>query len=111
MLIVEDEALIRMCAVDFAEEAGYEALEASNAQEALEALEMHEDIAILFTDISLGDGMNGLELIALVRDRWPDVRILLASGAAPDDAVAVRYLPKPYGAEQFLDAVQELVTH
>lgn len=109
MLIVEDEALIRMCAVDFAEEAGYDALEAGNAQEALETLEMHDDIAVLFTDISLGEGMNGLELIALVRDRWPDIRVLLASGSAPDNAPSVSYLPKPYGATQFLDAVHDLV--
>lgn len=111
MLIVEDEALIRMCAVDFAEEAGYAALEAGSAQEALEILESHDDIAVLFTDISLGEGMNGFELIELVRERWPDIRVLLASGAAPEEGSSVQYLPKPYGAAQFLDAIQSLAAH
>lgn len=108
MLIVEDEPLIRMCAVDFAEEAGYEALEAGNAGEALAALELRDDIAVLFADISLGEGMNGLELISLVRERWPHILVLLASGSAPDDVSAVQYLPKPYGATQFLEAMHEL---
>lgn len=108
MLIVEDEALIRMCAVDFAEEAGYDTLEARNAREALAALETRDDITVLFTDISLGEGMNGLELIDIVHDRWPHIRVLLASGTAPEDAASVQYLPKPYGATQFLDAVQVL---
>ncbi len=112
MLIVEDEPLIRMCAVDFAEEAGYAALEAQDAAEALEILESREDIGILFTDITLPGEMDGLTLATQAGERWPGMRIMLASGGLsglPAEAApgAVR-LPKPYGLTQFLHAMEEV---
>jgi two-component system, response regulator PdtaR len=112
MLIVEDEPLIRMCAVDFAEEAGYAGLEASTAAEALAILERGEDIEILFTDITLPGEMDGIDLAGKVAERWPDVRIMLASGALaglPADVAPNAYrLPKPYGITQFLHALEQM---
>lgn len=112
MLIVEDEPLIRMCAADFAEEAGYLALEAGDAAEAVAILERGEDVEILFTDITLPGGMDGIALAALVAERWPDVRILLASGALTTLPAAVAphaaRLPKPYGITQFLEIVEQM---
>lgn len=112
MLIVEDEPLIRMCAVDFAEEAGYAALEAKDAGEAMALLEGGEAVAVLFTDITLPGAMDGLQLAAEVAARWPEIRIMLASGALaglPADVAPGAYrLPKPYGMTQFLDALGDL---
>lgn len=109
MLIVEDEPLIRMCAVDFAEEAGYDAREAKDAGEALAILESGEEIAVLFTDISLPGPMDGLTLAEQVTQRWPEIRIVVASGALGgiDPAIvpdACR-LPKPYDFRQFSEAL------
>lgn len=112
MLIVEDEPLIRMCAVDFAEEAGYAALEAKDATEAMTILESGTDVAVLFTDITLPGGMNGLDLADRAAARWPAMRIMLASGGLaglPEDVAPGAYrLPKPYGMAQFLAALEEL---
>lgn len=112
MLIVEDEPLIRMCAVDFAEEAGYATREAKDSAEAIAILEAGEDLAVLFTDITLPGGMDGLDLATLAATRWPAMRIMLASGALaglPADVAPGAYrLPKPYGMAQFLTALEEL---
>lgn len=112
MLIVEDEPLIRMCAADFAEEAGYRVREADTAAEALNILESGEDVEILFTDITLPGGMDGLALADLVAERWPSVRIMLASGALAgmpaDIAPSAFRLPKPYGITEFLSAVKQI---
>jgi CheY-like chemotaxis protein len=112
MLIVEDEPLIRMCAVDFAEEAGFDALEAKDSAEALAMLDGGAEIDVLFTDITLPGDMDGLALAGHVADKWPEVRVMLASGAlaglpadvAPD---AIR-LPKPYGFGNFISAIEQM---
>jgi DNA-binding LytR/AlgR family response regulator len=64
ILIVEDEALIRMSGCDMLDEAGFEVLEAATADEAIELLEQHE-IQVLFTDVDMPGSMNGLELAGL----------------------------------------------
>lgn len=112
MLIVEDEPLIRMCAVDFAEEAGYLGLEAGDSAEALAIMERGEDVDILFTDITLPGPMDGIALAEQVALRWPKVRIMLASGALAglpaDVAPGAFRLSKPYGITQFLGAVEQM---
>ncbi|MBW9091556.1 response regulator [Rhizobium wenxiniae] len=80
VLIVEDEPLLRMLAVDLVEEAGFTALEASNADEAIAMLETDTNIRILLTDIDMPGSMDGLRLAAAVRDRWPPIEIIVVSG-------------------------------
>ncbi|WP_152046782.1 response regulator [Aureimonas psammosilenae] len=80
VLVVDDEPLLRMDAMDLAEEAGLRAYEASNADEAIALLEKHDDIRILFTDIQMKGSMDGLKLAHAVRNRWPPVRIMVTSG-------------------------------
>src|ERR1700688_3632609 len=72
--------LLRMLAVEAVEEAGYVALEAGDADEAIALLESRPHIALLFTDIDMPGSMDGLKLAHAVRDRWPPVKILVASG-------------------------------
>jgi CheY-like chemotaxis protein len=80
VLIVEDDPLLRMLAVDVVEEAGFVALEAGNADEAVALLESRPDISVLFTDIEMPGSMDGLKLAHAVRDRWPPIKILVVSG-------------------------------
>src|SRR5687767_1709162 len=82
ILIVEDEALLRMDAVDMIEAEGYEALEAANADDAITLLEAYPDIAVIFTDIQIPGSMDGLKLAAAVKDRWPPIKIIATSGRA-----------------------------
>ncbi len=80
VLIVEDELLLRMRAVDIVEDAGFVPVEAVNADEALVILESRSDISLLFTDIQMPGSMDGLKLAYAVHDRWPGIKIILVSG-------------------------------
>src|ERR1700733_5579396 len=80
ILIVEDEWLIGMNAVEMIEEAGFEVVEAASADEAIVVLEGRLDIRVVFTDIQMPGSMNGLKLAAAVRGRWPPINIIATSG-------------------------------
>ncbi len=80
VLVVEDEMVLRMRAVDIVEDAGFTAVEAVNADEALSILESRSDISLLFSDIQMPGSMDGLKLAHAVHDRWPAIKIILVSG-------------------------------
>ena len=71
ILVVEDELLLRLMAVDNVETAGFEALSAGTADEALAILEARADVRLVFTDVQMPGSMDGLRLAHAVRDRWP----------------------------------------
>jgi two-component system, response regulator PdtaR len=104
ILIVEDDFLIRMHAVQVIEDAGYKVIEVANADAAIAVLEARTDIHVVFTDIEMPGTMNGLKLARFVRGRWPPIKIIATSGHVdvhigdlPDGSV---FLPKPYSANQ-----------
>jgi CheY-like chemotaxis protein len=80
VLVVEDEMVLRLRAVDIVEDAGFTAVEAVNADEALAILESRSDISMLFSDIQMPGSMDGLKLAHAVHDRWPSIKIILVSG-------------------------------
>ena len=80
VLVVEDEMLLRLRAVDMVEDAGFTPLEAVDADEAVAILESRSDIALLFTDIQIPGCMDGLKLAHSVHARWPPIKIILVSG-------------------------------
>ncbi|MFE1603298.1 response regulator [Methylobacterium sp. ID0610] len=106
VLVVEDEDLVRLAAVDMLEEAGFAVIEAENADVALIILEIDPTIGALFTDIEMPGSLNGLELAARVSARWPHIRLVLTSGRVrlhtPDVPGSGRFLPKPYTTDQLL---------
>ena len=99
VLVVEDDSILRFLAVEFIEDAGFEAIEAESADDAIAILETRADVRIVFTDVDMPGGMDGLKLAAAVRDRWPPIEIVIVSGhprkntSLPDRAV---FFPKPY---------------
>jgi CheY-like chemotaxis protein len=112
VLIVEDEVILRFNAVSIAEDAGFEVLEAANADEAIILLERHTDIRILFTDIDMPGSMDGLRLSRAVRDRWPPIKIILTSGHVkvqvgdiPDGSL---FFTKPYQPGEISAALLQL---
>lgn len=100
VLVVEDDAIMRIHAVDLVEEAGFEVVEAVNADEAVRILESRPDIRIVFTDIDMPGGMDGVKLAAAVRKRWPPVDIIVTSGfkapLAADLPEGSVFFAKPY---------------
>ena len=75
VLVVEDEFLLRMDAVDFMGRCGFIMYEASNADEAIPLLELHDDIRAVFTDINMPGSIDGLKLAHYVRGRWPPIKL------------------------------------
>jgi len=114
ILIVEDEPLLRDLAVEVVEDAGFVALEASDAEEAVALLETRSDIAVLFTDINMPGSMDGLKLAHAVRDRWPPIQILVASGQVrlqqSDLPSNSAFLGKPYRGEAVIACLRSLIS-
>jgi CheY-like chemotaxis protein len=69
VLLVEDEPIVRMIASDSLEEAGFDVVEASNAQEAMAILAARDDVGVLFTDVDMPGKLDGLALAGLVHTR------------------------------------------
>ena len=113
VLVVEDELMLRMRAVDIVEDAGFIPIEAVNADEAIEILESREDISLLFTDIQMPGSMDGLSLAHLVHARWPHIKIILVSGQMavtdddkPEDS---RFFPKPLEIPRMILELQAMI--
>jgi CheY-like chemotaxis protein len=113
VLVVEDEMLLRMRAVDMVEDAGFTPLEAVDADEAVAILESRSDIALLLTDIQMPGTMDGLGLARSVRERWPPIKIILVSGQLrladieiPADS---RFFGKPLEAGEMIAEMQSMI--
>jgi CheY-like chemotaxis protein len=100
VLVVEDDLLQRIYASSILEDAGFEVVEAANANEAILILEARKDIRVVFTDIEMPGSMDGLKLARAIRDRWPPIELILTSGRHRLGADAIptrgRFLAKPY---------------
>jgi two-component sensor histidine kinase/CheY-like chemotaxis protein len=113
VLVVEDEMVLRMRAVDIVEDAGFTPVEAVNADEAIAILESRSDIDLLFTDIQMPGSMDGLKLAHAVHARWPSIKIILVSGQVkPSDAerpADSRFFGKPLGIGQMIHVLQAMM--
>lgn len=102
-----------MMAVDMVEDAGFEALEASDATQAIEILETRQDVRIVFTDIDMPRGMDGVKLAACIRGRWPPIDIIVTSGhrSAPDLKLPQGsvFFSKPFRGEEVVAAMRRMV--
>jgi CheY-like chemotaxis protein len=113
VLVVEEDALIRMSAVHMIADAGYTVVEACNADEAIRMLERQSDIGVVFTDINMSGSMDGLKLAHAIRNRWPPIHLIVASGLKVQDELPEngRFILKPYTAEDITNALDELLGH
>jgi len=113
VLVVEDEMLLRMRAVDMVEDAGFTPVEAVDADEAVAILEARSDIALLFTDIQMPGSMDGLKLAHAVHQRWPPIKIILVSGqlklANLDIPVDSCFFGKPLEAGAMIAQMQSMI--
>jgi two-component sensor histidine kinase/CheY-like chemotaxis protein len=113
VLIVEDEMVLRMRAVDIVEDAGFNPVEAVNADDALAILESRSDIEMLFTDIQMPGSMDGLKLAHAVRERWPLIKIILVSGQLTltdaDKPADSRFYGKPLDVKHMIAELQDMM--
>lgn len=112
VLVVEDDVLINMAAVDAIVDHGYLALSAANADEALLVLAAHPEVDVLFTDIKMPGSIDGLALAGVTRRDRPRIDIVIASGtlhpSRNEMPAGAAFLPKPYSAKQIADALRRL---
>jgi len=112
VLVVEDEPLILMSTVDMVEELGYIVIEAESAESAISILEA-DKVDVLLTDVGL-PGMSGIELAQKVNEKWPDVRIIFASGNSNAKATSgladAFQVSKPFMMEQLRVVLEESTT-
>lgn len=111
-LVAEDEAVIRMEAVDVLADAGFDVFEAGTAQAALSYLDAHPEVTLLVTDIHMPGPLDGLALAHRVRARWPGMGIILVSGRIipkPTELpTAAHFIEKPYHASQIRRILTEM---
>jgi two-component system, response regulator PdtaR len=113
VLVVEDDCLLRLFAVELVEDAGFVAIEANNADEAILILERRADIAAIFTDVDMPGTMDGLKLAHAVRHRWPPIKIIIVSGKThlndadlPSDTP---FFSKPYSVPNMISELRSLI--
>ncbi|HWF00438.1 MAG TPA: response regulator [Caulobacteraceae bacterium] len=97
VLVVEDEALVRLNACDMFEDMGFEVVDAADGVEALQVLESRSDIDLIFTDCRM-PRMTGPELAKVASERWPRACIVLATAYHDMGRPAWPLIPKPYDA-------------
>lgn len=106
ILIVEDDELLREVVVEALGETRHTILSACNGPQALEMIDAHEEIDVIFSDVSMPQGVSGIDLAHTMRARKPNLRFILASGYAksqlPPMPEGVLFLPKPYRVMQLL---------
>ena len=111
VLIVEDEVLIRMLLSEALRQAGYDVIEAADADEAIEVMHASVGPDILITDVKMPGSVDGFGLAAYVRRAKPGLKVIVTSGhAGPDGAIGVAdvFLPKPYDLGQIVQQVRAL---
>jgi DNA-binding NtrC family response regulator len=110
VLIVEDDVLANEHLEFILQQAGYEVVSATSADEAAALLEDHEDVQLIVTDINLPGTMNGLRLAAAVKARRPAINIIIVTGYGTPKADEIPpgslFVSKPYSARKMIDAVR-----
>jgi CheY-like chemotaxis protein len=114
VLVVEDNAIILMGAVDLVLAAGYIVLQARDADEAIRVLQSRDDIDLVFTDIQMPGTMDGLKLSHFIRKGWPPVKLIVASGAAILEESSLpkgsSFFSKPYDDHAITEEMARLLS-
>lgn len=115
ILIVEDEVLVRLPMAEYLRDAGYRVIEASNAAEAVAIMGAGESLDAVFTDCNMPGRMNGIDLALWVRRSYPDIKVLMTSGACDLIHVAdtaysgIPLLHKPYSLDFVYQRLADLI--
>jgi CheY-like chemotaxis protein len=115
LLVVDDEALVRMVAADYLRHAGFSVMEAASADEAVGVLRRQMDIQLVLTDIRMPGALNGFDLAEWIAHHRADVRVLLTSGCVGDAHLPPRLnwtdrmIQKPYRLSEIFDRIRTLL--
>ncbi|HSH77072.1 MAG TPA: response regulator [Herpetosiphonaceae bacterium] len=114
VLVVEDEALIRLMLIDALEDHGYRVFAAERADAAVRLLEENEDIGLVVTDVRMPGAMDGLRLAQWIREHRPGTKVVVTSGyvsRGEQKAFAAefdRFVGKPYAVTELIEVLRSL---
>ncbi len=108
VLLIEDDALVRMVTAAELRSAGLLVIEAVSAQEALEAVVAGLHVDVVFTDVHTEGALDGYQFALLLKTERPDLPVILTSGQFDRSVAAVvaPFLAKPYRVESVLQIIQ-----
>lgn len=117
VLLVEDDAAVRVLASQILHRAGFTVLEASDGYHALQLAEQHPvPIDLLLTDIVMPEGLNGVQLAGAIRARRPTIAVVYMSGYTDDARVEAslathggRFIQKPFTPEALVQTLSEVL--
>jgi CheY-like chemotaxis protein len=113
ILVVDDEPLLRIFNVEMLSDAGFDVLEACDAEEALDLLEHTDDIRVVFTDVEMPGRIDGFALADRIEARWPDIGVVVTSGRRyPDRAIGAParcFVAKPYQVSRVVELIDAFV--
>ena len=114
VLVVEDEAFVRMPIAEYLRDCGYHVLEAADANEAIGLVDSSERVDVVFSDVRMPGSMDGFGLARWIREHHPELPVLLTSGyttSRSSDLTAVKLIEKPYSQSQVLNRIRALIRH
>jgi len=109
VLVLQDEPILAGIMRDFVEEAGCEAVVVRTAEAAVRTLEWRTDIRVVFADLDVRGSTTGLKLIAMIRERWPPIELVLTGALTPDlDAIPARgvFCDKPFRENKVISTIR-----
>jgi CheY-like chemotaxis protein len=111
ILVVEDEVLIRALIAEELRLAGFSVIEAGRADEALKYIKVGEQVDLVFSDIRMPGSLNGLQFAEILRDRYPEIPVILTSGNDFPGHVGIieAFVPKPYDVTQTIALISEIL--
>lgn len=114
VLVVDDEALVRMNAAAMLEAAGFKVVEAQCGTSGLAVLDRHPEVMVLFTDINMPGDFDGLELARRVHFVRPDIHLIITSGLMRPRSAELsggQFIPKPYDDASVIEMIRFAATH
>jgi CheY-like chemotaxis protein len=116
IVVVDDEATVRMLVGDALAELGYSGIEAADAVAALKVLESDVTIDLLIADVALPGGMNGIELAKRARKHRPGLKVLFITGYAENAAISngglepgTHIMTKPFAMERLATRIRSIL--
>jgi len=116
VLVVEDDVLLRLAASDHFRDAGLAAVEAANGEEAQSVLDAGVAIDLVFSDINMGDGIDGIALATWIAARYADIPVVITSGlqnalneAQAECPQAKAFILKPYDYDALVRRVRGII--
>ncbi len=112
VMVVDDEERLVQNMCDILGMRGFEAVGATSGPQALELLQSREEVDVILLDVQM-DGMDGIEVLRVLKDRFPFVQVILHTGNATiQDGIkgfelgALHYVQKPASIEELVDLIQ-----